>query len=54
MRGWKISEFEVSLVYRLSSRIARVTQRNSVWGLWKGERREGRKEGRKDLFYIIY
>jgi hypothetical protein len=29
-RGRRISEFEVSLVYRVSSRTARATQRNSV------------------------
>jgi hypothetical protein len=29
-RGRRISEFEASLVYRVSSRTARVTQRNPV------------------------
>jgi hypothetical protein len=29
-RGRQISEFEVSLVYRMSSRTARATQRNPV------------------------
>jgi hypothetical protein len=29
-RGWWISEFEASLVYRVSSRTARATQRNPV------------------------
>jgi hypothetical protein len=29
-RGRRISEFEASLVYRLSSRTARATQRNPV------------------------
>jgi hypothetical protein len=29
-RGRQISEFEASLVYRMSSRIARATQRNPV------------------------
>jgi hypothetical protein len=29
-RGRQISEFEASLVYRVSSRTARATQRNSV------------------------
>jgi hypothetical protein len=29
-RGRRISEFEASLVYRVSSRTARATQRNSV------------------------
>jgi hypothetical protein len=39
-RGRWISEFEASLVYRVSSRTARATQRNPFWG----ERGEGRKE----------
>jgi hypothetical protein len=30
-RGRWISEFEASLVYKVSSRTARVTQRNPVW-----------------------
>jgi hypothetical protein len=30
-RGRQISEFEASLVYRVSSRTARATQRNPVW-----------------------
>jgi hypothetical protein len=30
-RGRRISEFEVSLVYRVSSRTARAIQRNPVW-----------------------
>jgi hypothetical protein len=30
-RGRQISEFKVSLVYRVSSRTARATQRNPVW-----------------------
>jgi hypothetical protein len=29
-RDWQISEFEASLVYRVSSRIARAIQRNPV------------------------
>jgi hypothetical protein len=29
-RGRRISEFEASLVYRVSSRTARATQRNTV------------------------
>jgi hypothetical protein len=29
-RGRRISEFEASLVYKVSSRIARATQRNPV------------------------
>jgi hypothetical protein len=30
-RGRRISEFEASLVYKVSSRTARATQRNPVW-----------------------
>jgi hypothetical protein len=29
-RGWQISEFEASLVYRVSSKTARATKRNPV------------------------
>jgi hypothetical protein len=32
-----ISEFEASLVYKVSSRTARAIQRNPVWGGWGGE-----------------
>ena len=32
-RGRWISEFEASLVYRVSSRTARAIQRNPVWGV---------------------
>jgi hypothetical protein len=41
-RGRWISEFEASLVYRLSSRTARATQRNPV--LKKQKRKKKRKE----------
>jgi hypothetical protein len=41
-RGRWISEFETSLVYRLSSRIARATQRNPVSR--KKKRNEKKKE----------
>jgi hypothetical protein len=56
-RGRRISEFEASLVYRVSSRTARAAQRNPVSKKTKQtkkrkkerkkERKEGRKEGRK-------
>ena len=39
-----ISESEASLVYRMSSRIVRFTQRNTV----SKERKKGRKEERKE------
>jgi hypothetical protein len=44
-RGRKISEFEASLVYRVSSGTARATQRNSV--LKKKKRKKERKEEKK-------
>jgi hypothetical protein len=43
-RGKQISEFEASLVYRVSSRTARATQRNPVSGVGvggKGKKFEG-------------
>jgi hypothetical protein len=45
-RGRWISEFEASLVYRVSSRTARATQRNPVSKNQKRKKKE-RKEGRK-------
>ena len=42
-RGGQISEFKVSLVYRVSSRMSRVTKRNPIL-----KRKEGRTEGRKE------
>jgi hypothetical protein len=50
--GRWISEFEANLVYKVSSRTARATQRNPVLKKKrkkerKKERKEGRKEGRK-------
>jgi hypothetical protein len=47
-RGRRVSEFEASLVYRVSSRIARATQRNSVSERGRGR---GREEGRKKIFF---
>jgi hypothetical protein len=45
-RGRWISEFAVSLVYRMSSRTARATQRNPVS---KKQRKKERKEERKKI-----
>jgi hypothetical protein len=42
-RGRQISEFETSLVYRVSSRTARAIQRNPV-SQNKKERKKGKKE----------
>ena len=41
-RGRRISEFEVSLVYRVSFRTARTTQRNPV--LKKNQKKKKRKK----------
>jgi hypothetical protein len=43
-RGRWISEFKANLVYRVSSRTARATQRNPVS---KKERKKGRKEEKR-------
>jgi hypothetical protein len=40
-RGRRISEFEVSLVYKVSSRTARATQRNPVS---KNQKKKKKKE----------
>jgi hypothetical protein len=65
-RGRRISEFEASLVYKVSSRTARATQRNPVSEKKKKEeeeekrnderekeKKEGIKEGRKRRNAII-
>jgi hypothetical protein len=46
-RGRQISEFKSSLVYRVSSRIARTTQRNPVLKNQKRKRKEKKKRKRK-------
>jgi hypothetical protein len=43
----QISEFEVSLVYRMSSRTARATQRNPV------SKKQNKKETQKTFKYFI-
>jgi hypothetical protein len=43
-RDRRISEFEASLVYRVSSRTARTTQRNPV----SKNKTKGKKERKKD------
>jgi hypothetical protein len=45
-RGRRISEFEASLVYKVSSRTARATQRNPV--LKKKERKKEKEKKRKE------
>jgi hypothetical protein len=45
-RGRWISEFEASLVYRVSSRTARATQRNPVLKIKKKKKKKEKKENR--------
>jgi hypothetical protein len=47
-RGRQISEFEASLVYRVSSRTARAIQRNPVLKKQKERKRERKKEREKE------
>jgi hypothetical protein len=47
-RGRRISEFEASLVYSVSSRTARATQRNPVSKKQNKKKKKGRKEGKKE------
>jgi hypothetical protein len=47
-RGRRISEFEASLVYKVSSGTARVIQRNPFLGKKKERKKERKKEGRKE------
>jgi hypothetical protein len=48
-KGRRISEFQVSLVSRVSSNTVQATQRNPVLKKQKKEgRKKGRKEGRKE------
>ena len=51
-RGRQISEFEASLVYRVSSRTARATQRNPVL---KNNNNNKKKKNRKNerAFYVL-
>jgi hypothetical protein len=43
-RGRRISEFEASLVYRVSSRTARATQRNPVSKKTKNQKKKKKEE----------
>jgi hypothetical protein len=47
-RGRQISEFEASLVYKVSSRTARAIQRNPVWK--KKKNKQTKKKGLEHLF----
>jgi hypothetical protein len=46
-RGREISEFEASLVYRVSSRTARATQRNPVSKNQKPKTKKNKKKNKK-------
>jgi hypothetical protein len=46
-RGRRISEFEVSLIYKVCSRTARATQRNPVSKKKKKKRKKERKKKEK-------
>jgi hypothetical protein len=47
-RGRWISEFKASLVYKVSSRTARATQRNSVSKKKKKERKKEKEKEKKE------
>ncbi|EDL05734.1 mCG146067, partial [Mus musculus] len=53
-RGRWISEFKASLVYKVSSRIARATQRNPVW---KNQKKKIKKKllfkKSKSFYYLL-
>jgi hypothetical protein len=47
-RGRRVSEFKASLVYRVSSRTARATQRNPVSKIKKKKKRERERERERE------
>jgi hypothetical protein len=49
-RGRQISEFEASLVYKVSSRTARATQRNPVW---KNKTKQTNKQKSRPFFFNV-
>jgi hypothetical protein len=52
-RGRQISEFEASLVYKVSSRTARAIQRNPVSKEKKTRKKETKKKKRRRKNYYI-
>jgi hypothetical protein len=52
-RGGWISEFEASLVYRVSSRTARATQRNPVSKKNQKTKKTKNKNKTKKIIYIV-
>jgi hypothetical protein len=51
-RGRRISEFEASLVYRVSSRTARATQKNPVWKKNKNKTNKQKKDSTHGFSHI--
>jgi hypothetical protein len=51
-RGRRISEFEASLVYKVSSRTARATQRNPVSKKIKNKNKNERERERERTYFI--
>jgi hypothetical protein len=51
-RGRRISEFEPSLFYRVSSRTARATQRNPV--LKKQKQKQNKTKKKMDLTFVTF
>jgi hypothetical protein len=49
--GRRISEFEDSLVYKVSSRTARAIQRNPVSSPPTPQKKRKRKKKKKDMFF---
>jgi hypothetical protein len=52
-RGRQISEFEASLVYRVSSRTARVIQRNPVLKEKKKKEKKRKKKERNMILTLV-
>jgi hypothetical protein len=52
-RGRQISEFEASLVYKVSSRTARAIQRNPV-SKKKKKRKKEKEKKKKTIMHVIY
>jgi hypothetical protein len=48
-RGRQISEFKASLVYRVSSRTARATQRNPIW-----KTKQNKKQNNKKRLFLFF
>jgi hypothetical protein len=53
-RGRRISEFEASLVYKVSSRTARATQRNPVSKKTKQNKKQKTKQTNKRIAILFY